>query len=131
MLIFLWIDIICDEKDEELMKIYENIYGKINFDLETSKIEFPNRSKSEDDFINKMTNNIITDYLIDKINLDNSKNIKLKEGENSDNDESNIENYYINIETDEKKTISVKNKFLKFEDNSCRFDSLYSYLYMK
>ena len=86
MLIFLWIDIICDEEDEELMKIYENIYDKINFCIETSKIEFPNRSKSGNDFINKMIYNIITDYPIDKKNLDNSKNIKLKEGENSDND---------------------------------------------
>ena len=59
LLIYLWIDAICDEEDEELMEIYNSIDEKLNNEQENIKSTRENNSENKDYYIDKMTANIL------------------------------------------------------------------------
>ena len=124
ILIFLWIDIINDEEDEELMKIFYNINEKIKKENVSEKINIDKSDKKKDNYIDKMTKNLTKDNFSLESKEEESKENSLDIEESDINEEKNLNYYILNLESKEKKQIKIKKKFLKWEVNSCRYDSL-------
>ena len=128
-MIYLWVDIINDEEDEEFMNIYNNLINKINDENALNEILEENKEKKPNNYIDKMTYNLTND----KLDLDNFENNPEKtDSANTENEynENNLSYYILNINTDTQKEIIIKKNFLKWKENSCRFDSfifLYNY----
>ena len=61
ILIYLWIDFINDEEDEELMKIYNKIIEEIKNETELNKNKIEQKDKKKDNYIDKMTKNLEKD----------------------------------------------------------------------
>lgn len=84
-MVYLWIDIINDEKDEELIIIYSNLIKMINYENSLKEIIEKDKVKDNDNYIDKMTNNLINNNL----NLDSYESISENSGSN--NPETNID----------------------------------------
>ena len=57
-MIYLRVDIINDEDEEELMNIYNNLKNKINDENTLNEILKENKEKKPNNYIDKMTNNL-------------------------------------------------------------------------
>ena len=57
IMIYLWVDIINDEEDEELMNIYNNLINKINDENTLNEILEENKKK-QNNYIDKMTHTL-------------------------------------------------------------------------
>ena len=123
-MIYLWIDFINDEEDEELMKIYNKIIEEINNETELNKNKIEQKDKKKDNYIDKMTKNLEKD----NFSLDYTENESIGKSldieENALKEDINSNFYILNFETNDKKQLKIKKKFLKWDNNSCRFDSL-------
>ena len=121
-MIYLWVDIINDEEDEELTTIYNNLIKKINNENSLREIIEKDKVKDTDNYIDKMTNNLLNDNL----NIDSNESISEKSDSNNPETEINEKhsNYYIlNIDINGQKKIKINKNFLVWKENSCRFDS--------
>ena len=63
IMIYLWVDIINDEEDEEFMNIYNNLINKINDENALNEILEENKEKKPNNYIDKMTYNLTNDKL--------------------------------------------------------------------
>ena len=124
ILIYLWIDFINDEEDEELMKIYNKIIEEIKNETELNKNKIEQKDKKKDNYIDKMTKNLEKDnFNFDYIENESlGKSLDIEENDIKEDINSNF--YILNMETKDKKQLKIKKKFLKWDNNSCRFDSL-------
>ena len=112
IMIYLWVDIINDEEDEEFMNIYNNLINKINDENALNEILEENKEKKPNNYIDKMTYNLTND----KLDLDNFENNPEKiDSANTENEynENSLSYYILNIDTDTQKEIIIKKDFLK------------------
>jgi hypothetical protein len=87
ILIFLWIDIINDEEDEELIKIFYNINEKIKKEAVSEKINIDTSDKKKDNYIDKMTKNLTKDNFSLESREEESKENSLDIKESYNNEE--------------------------------------------
>ena len=135
ILVYLWVDIISDDEDEdedeELTKIYNNIIEKIKDEKDIKELNREKKLKNENNYIDIMTNNLTNEITESKKNEKFLEDLQdTEKEENSENEDDNLSYYILNIEDEQKKNIIIKKNFLRWQDNSCRFDSfifLYNY----
>ena len=84
-MIYLWVYIINDEEDEELTTIYNNLIKKINNENSLREIIEKDKIKDTDNYIDKMTNNLLNDNL----NIDSNESISEKSDSNNPETEIN------------------------------------------
>ena len=131
ILVNLWVDIIGDDEDEdeELTKIYNNIIEKIKDEKDINELDSENKLKNENNYIDIMTNNLTNEITESKKNEKFLEDLQdTEKEENSENEDDNLSYYILNIEDEQKKNIIIKKNFLKWQENSCRFDN-YIFLY--
>ena len=111
ILIYLWIDFINDEEDEELMKIYNKIIEEINNETELNKNKIEQKDKKKDNYIDKMTKNLEKDnFNFDYIENESlGKSLDIEENDIKEDINSNF--YILNMETKDKKQLKIKKNF--------------------
>ena len=131
IIIYLWIDIIHNEcEDEDLLKLYYNILNNMSIETKSKTNKKIEQKDINNVYVEKMFKNLdsFTEN-INTINILDKENNEIINSTNKTNDNSNkveeIDNYFVI-----NKDIKIYFKFLKWNNNSCRFDSfLFIFIY--